>query len=436
MFTEITETNHNIMCLVGNGFDIAALSWINNILPEDIAKLGLGKNTKSSYEDFYRYIANDINRKTEFKNNLVYQKMEQDYKNFKSTSDENEKRKYNNWSNFEGIVDEMLFGKDPSAIIDIDKINCQKIEEDLLQLQRKFSEFLNDLLPTEKLVWFDRLASEGKYAYRCLQSFLQDFKYHEGDYEIYFPDHIYHHHKLNFLFVDFCYTTLLDSYINLDRNQFVVNKFKKSSNNFDFLPNPDSVFDERLDFCEDTIYQTRLVTQVVHPHGIQSVPRSILFGTEKKDPNLGKGQFTADERWRLIKSLWAQDEEKYLSDIKNTQLFIIFGMSLSSVDGWWMTQIYRQLAPYKTEDIWKKPELIIYNYYANNMDNEKVIQSFIDACIYLEESEKTQKKLNAVKSRIKVITFGDEDRKQCFLGFPDSPENNRKKIKIFKSKRK
>ncbi|MCR5739600.1 MAG: bacteriophage abortive infection AbiH family protein [Lachnospiraceae bacterium] len=444
MFKKLTASNHNIMCLVGNGFDIGALEWLNTISSDEIAKSGLGKETGTSYPDFYNYIIDSDHpeRKEKFRDNRVFKQIELDFQEHeknKNSDDENIRNAKKNWADFESTVDKMLFGENPNKIMAYHESECKKIEEDLLQLQREFSTFLNDLLPINKIVEFDKKVSEGKYAFRSLQSFLRDLSYKDASEKtdnIYFPKYVSTGDKLNYLFVDFNYTMLLDSYINLDREQFTVKKFKKSPNNFDFMPNPKYAVKQCYEYEDGFLVQTQISTQVVHPHGIQSVPRSILFGTEKKGNNKSNNeQFTSDDRWRLIKSLWAQDKEKYFEDIQQTQLFILFGMSISSVDGWWMTQIYRRLSNYY-KDNWRKPELIIYNHYKSGRNSDDVRKAFRDACIYLDDYEKKDFLQKRVDDRIQVITFGDDNRPNVFLGFPNKdPNKNSKAIAVFKAEK-
>ena len=63
-------------------------------------------------------------------------------------------------------------------------------------------------------------------------------------------------------------------------------------------------------------------------------------------------------------------------------------------------------------------ELIIYNYIANERDAVQTKQAFIDSCIYLSDDEK--KSEDIAKNKIYVITYGDDNRKNTFLSFPDA----------------
>ncbi len=495
---------HNIMCLVGNGFDVAALTWLNNSKTSQISRdSGFGNNVKSSYEDFYNYL--EFCKDNNLKENYIYIVMEDrkkkarfnEYSSIEKTNDD-DKNEIKNWADFEGIIGEILEGiheKKLDENNDTIKVICkkqeidlkkpvsflEKLEKDMLELQRYFSVFLNKLLPAEKIVEFDRLVSEGALATKSLSEFLSDLGLHRGEklYELYeedddhdleknppnFPFLVDYGHMLNFLFVDFCYTPLLDSYIEMDRGQLNVERPETGGDpkaNFKFYRNFKGKFEEtgklgkpintfiaycgkigsesnftediRGDYDKEENYApiknissrdeifalTRILTQVIHPHGIQDAPRSILFGTENC-----KIKNSLDKRWRLIKSLWARDEEKYLADIKKTQLFIIFGMSVTYVDGWWMSEIYKRIVEFNKKDIRPQdvPELIIYNYIGdknNQKSPEDIRRRFFKACIYVEKDEKDEKdeKLigeDFVRKHIYVVNF--DSGKNIFLGF-------------------
>ena len=83
---------------------------------------------------------------------------------------------------------------------------------------------------------------------------------------------------------------------------------------------------------------------MVHPHGIQYTPRSLLFGIDSA---------TGSAR-RLTKPYWAQNEIKYGDLFADTDLFIVFGCSLGETDGWWWRTIAKTLLQVD------KSELIIY----------------------------------------------------------------------------
>ena len=84
-----------------------------------------------------------------------------------------------------------------------------------------------------------------------------------------------------------------------------------------------------------TNWSSYLLTDIIHPHGIQEIPRSILFGIDMDVYDKGRSK-----EKRFVKSYWAQYDIKYQSYFEEAELFIIFGMSLSITDGWWLDQIF------------------------------------------------------------------------------------------------
>lgn len=75
-------------------------------------------------------------------------------------------------------------------------------------------------------------------------------------------------------------------------------------------------------------YSSYLVTNIIHPHGIQGVPRSILYGVDIPDFNKGTSRTK-----RLVKSYWSRYDVNYNSYFKETKLFIMYGMSISKTGG-------------------------------------------------------------------------------------------------------
>ncbi len=409
-YNEGKRKQHNIMCLVGNGFDIAAIQEINK--DESVKNLGLGPYVKSRYPDFFDYL--QFSKIIDENENSVYREM---------VARSKQKKKPDDWCDFESIVDDMVFGNSGSTSITESEI--KKIEEDLRNLQYAFSAFLNRLLPSEKIVKHDELVRKEKLYRQCLRYFIGDVDDEDPGNEIRFPGNVTHDNLLNFLFVDFNYTMLLDSYINCDKESFDVKLYQKG-HNFYFYPNPRGKIKYLNDKLNDGTGASgakegysryvRILTHVVHPHGIKDAPGSMLFGTENTDWDQNNNK---DIRYRFIKSEWARDEEKYGSDFDNTRLFIIFGMSISKTDGWWMTRIYRRLLDGEKNqmDESDKPELIIYNFEPNGLDRQKLIDKFIKACIYLKPSEKKKPKKDSVIKHIHIATFNGENN--SFLGYYD-----------------
>ena len=70
----------------------------------------------------------------------------------------------------------------------------------------------------------------------------------------------------------------------------------------------------------DDGYSTYVLTDVVHPHGILSTPRSLLFGIDAEDDY--KKQ--RDRAHPLKKAYWSQAHALYQGHFAQTDLFIIF----------------------------------------------------------------------------------------------------------------
>lgn len=85
-----------------------------------------------------------------------------------------------------------------------------------------------------------------------------------------------------------------------------------------------------------------LVSDVVHPHGVQHTPRSLLFGIDDVDDAGVK---------RLSKPYWAQNKVKYGDLFQKTDMFIIFGCSLGETDRWWWRSILDGLLSNKDADM-------------------------------------------------------------------------------------
>lgn len=347
---------HNIMVLVGNGFDIALLNKYNQ---------GKLKGKTSTYSDFYDYIkyfslCDD--------KNILLQRMTKDLEKGKE-----------NWSDFEGTIDELL--KDAN-------VSVEEIEKCVDDFQMFFTKFLNDLVDSDILLSINTEAKSKKLAMQSLSHFLKDL---DETCKINFPQNTYHYDLFSFLFVNFCYTSLLDNYIYLDKGQFDPHKWKTVDRNFDFYPELGTAKNK-------TVYSTYLVTDVIHPHGTQDVPRSIIFGTDLPDFNKGNSK-----EKRLIKSYWSRYDVKYKPYFQNVELFIIYGMSISKTDGWWLDQIFDSI-------INSDSELIIYKY--GNETEESIKEKYIEACIRHKDASKEE--IEKVKNNIYIVTFKSNDT--YFLG--------------------
>lgn len=220
---EKLDGQHNIMVLVGNGFDIAVLNKFGD-------KKMNGKSTK--YSDFFEYV-------TYFRlcddNNLIYKKMKEDHEQDKE-----------NWCDFESSVDELL----GEMINDGRQGEIPKLETDLDAIQNSFSRFLNDIVTTDVVLKLNDKSKANKWADTSLSKFMGDINPKD---DMMFVKNTYHYNLYNFLFINFNYTELLDNYIYLDKSQFEPHRYKNADRNFTFFPNPDGKLTE---FNEDTSWSS------------------------------------------------------------------------------------------------------------------------------------------------------------------------------------
>ena len=464
-----SKKQHNIMCLVGNGFDTAIFNKYVSGIP----------NKKSSYSDFYDYItfhgllnmANDaentgklIDEKTR---NIIYNKMKGDkntyekrLKNYEKHKKEAEEKHIEltnrepelNWCDFEKSIDELIFDdtvrtqyinqyndelvstlKQSNKKVSDENIELayyKRINNDLIVMRDNFSRFINDLLSSDIIINLNKDARNYKWAYQSLQNFLEDLKNSDNIKNLEFPHKCQNAHLMNFGFFCFNYTTLLDNYICLDQGQFDPHTYKDADTNFIFNADPNGMFSvdhENNDNSnkKDRFLSVYLLADIIHPHGIKDVPRSMLFGTENPKYNV------KEYNKNFVKSYWGQNNRKYLKDFQETELFIIYGMSLGSSDGWWMGNVYKRLLGHNSKDSEtdNKAELIIYFFSKDELDNaaeieyqNKIKENFCNACVFYDEdkikyskSKRVKKYNELVKSRIYVVILHDNNN--SFLGF-------------------
>ncbi len=349
---EKLRKQHNILVLVGNGFDLALLRKYN---------VGKMKGKTTSYTDFYEYIKY-YNLSNE--NNLLYKKMTEDREKGKE-----------NWSDFEATIDEMVKSSPQ---------NIELIENCIDEFQAYFTRFLNELVNSDVLLEISKDVMNKRLALQSLSCFMKDL---EDRYDINFSSDADHYDLYYYVFFNFNYTSLLDNYLYLDKEQFDPHKWKYVDRNFEFYPNKTG-----------TNWSSYLVSDVIHPHGFQDIPRSILFGIDLPQYDRGRGK-----EKRLIKSYWAQYDVKYKSYFDNVELFIIYGMAISQTDGWWFDQIFDSILK-------NNSELIIYKYGTETEQN--IQNTFINACIRHMHSSKED--IARVKQHIRVVTFEKNDT--YFLG--------------------
>lgn len=242
---------HQIMVFVGNGFDMAVLKKY-------------GKGITTSYESFYSFFKYKYPNNT---NNLLIQQMERAKSEGK-----------NNWSDFEEILYQTLF-----VLPDSEKEQIYKLNNDLSEIQQSFSRFLNDVIDNDIISSISKandVAKEplfencAKTTLKC--SFLKDLS--KEQYEIMsFHNNFDNQELLKYVFINFNYTSFLDNYLYLNKEMFDPEPFY-TSNNIVLDLNPSKY--KHCGFADPFI--NLLPIDIFHPHGIQDVPKSLLFWNRKQ----------------------------------------------------------------------------------------------------------------------------------------------------------
>lgn len=357
-----TRKQHNIMALVGNGFDIKVLEKYR---PDDAIT--------TRYEKFFDFLTYDAKN---IEDNSIYKQMRKNRDNGKQTK---------NWADFEELL--------PSAS-----------KPEITQIQEEFSKFLNEVVTVEIQNKLGQDATNNKWAIHTMSRFLDDINKEEIA-NIKFTDNVGHYHVLNYLFMNFNYTDLLDNYLYLDKNQFDPHEYKSVDTNLRFYTgrmNDGLSSDEKA--CS-----TDLVSRVVHPHGRQSISRSLLFGTNDDGdiPGCHGKNLTS-------KKYWAQYNVQYANLFDETELFIIYGMSIGETDKWWWRKICEALAESE-----KKPELIIYNY-GHDKDDKKAIDDMKNEILKFRPSNVDA---DSIKDKIFIVNFTDDDD-PYFLSLKDVADSS------------
>lgn len=371
-----TNKQHNIMVLVGNGFDIDLLQRFGT------------RNMLTTYQDFFeKYIYPNKSKIPNYANNIFFSELERRWLYMKSN---NMQYSTNDWADFESWL--------PGLV----KIQPNKnlLERNLNELQYYFSQFLDYVVNEEVKYNVDQIAqfqnsSQESITMKSFEYFLKDLSEEEYNRAI-FPKTTWYYDVYNFLFVNFNFTTLLDDYIYLGKGQFDRIRDKGDIRNFQFYSNPRS-FLKTWSYDSSISWSSVLQTNVIHPHGQQSIPRSLLFGSS--DESLTKNKLTS----RFNKEYWAQYSIKYEKLFDETQLFIIYGSSIGESDKWWWQEIcyslikgYRNLIP--------ACELIVYSYEDSfNKD------AFLNKYCKCPDKDK-------IKDRIHVVNYNNSNN-NAFLSF-------------------
>ena len=365
---------HQVMVFIGNGFDIAVLK-----------KYGRGITT--SYDSFYAFFKYEY---PDRQDNLLVQQMER----AKSVGRVD-------WSDFEKILGEML-----RSFSGTNEELMRKLDRDLNEIQQVFSQFLNNVIDNAVISNISKandiiVKKIGKI--NCAQAmangaFLRDLS--KCQYEtMRFHNGFNKNELLKYVFINFNYTSLLDNYMCLNKELFDPKPFSTSRNNTILDLNP---YKYRHHNYPDPYVQL-LPIDIFHPHGIQDVPKSLLFGIENETYCKNR-----DFRRTFVKSLWAQCAVRYQNKFAETELFIIYGCSIGESDSWWWQRIYERL-------ISENPaELIIYNY---GCDDENMIkEKFLNNCCLKEYDPY---KLQQARANIYVVNCGPQAGKEAqFMSLP------------------
>lgn len=355
----------NVMILVGNGFDIKILSKV------------FGKKVTTSYSKFFDY----LQYAGCGKENLIFSRMKEDKKKYEESGGV----LCQNWSDFEVSL--------------YDLATCENIEtlrEHLFEIQTYFSMFLAEIVTPEVLKTLGEKASKNEWAVNTMRKFLGDLD-EESFGKLRFVDER-HYLLYNFLFINFNYTSLLDNYIWLDKKQFDPMPNSSVDRNFVFYSNPKG-YKNCKGIKKNWRPSSYILTDIIHPHGLQAIPKSILFGY---DPETFDSHKRVEKEF--VKVFWARNELKYRECFEGTELFIIYGASIGKTDRWWWKGIFDLLL----KDV---AELIIYNYSTTMLDSvEETKNKFIDACFEKEETRNavSVEEIKKVYSNIYVVNFNDD----------------------------
>ena len=390
------KEQHNIMMLVGNGFDISVLNYLESKYSTD-------------YKSFFYYL-----KSIKFNNdNVLFQKMDElRIRDEQAQQAQNEEGRVPNWSDFESILQEFIFSPDHLSI-------REQLKEDLGEIQYEFSHFLNFVVSPDLLSKLDKKSSKSKWGYRTYASFIADLD--EEDYKKFnflrkfdFSNGGAHYHVFNFSIINFNYTALLDNYLHLDKDQFDPHPYGSVDTNFQFRFNPRDYenYDYRSYPNAETGCSAYLTTEIYHPHGLQQIPRSLLFGIDgnrRKYSNKIESSafdfFTKLYAPQFEKVFWAQTPLRYEKAISETELFIIFGSSRGETDRWWWSHILSAI-------FYGNAELIIYQRLSSDCDQGKMkreirkefIENNFDQKLFKNEYTEVFEK---IYSRISIVLYRD-----------------------------
>ncbi|MFS9301105.1 AbiH family protein [Streptococcus parasanguinis] len=361
----------NIMALFGNGVDIQLMEYLKSPY-------------RTSYQNFYNYLC----YKNFDKDNIIFQKMTEDKKD-----NENNSNIKQNWSDFENSLIE-IFSEN-------NYINEARLTNDFNHFQVEFSNFLNDIITPNMLAQIGNDSSKSELAISSFQKFLADLD--ESNFrKLSFPSKLYHYKLFNWEILNFNYTSMLDNILVLDKEQYDPHPWPHADRQISFAANPNNFTNDHCSWDSSTYFSSYLMTNITHPHGYQNVPKSMLFGFDNE--NQITNVDNRNKAKNFLKPYWAQNDKKHKSYFNNTDLFILYGLSLGDSDFWWWNNILNSLL--ETDS-----ELIIYNYNSNNESDSETINRFIDVAkkvqLTAEDIEKLHKKIAVVQydSKSKLHAF-------------------------------
>lgn len=368
------ERQHNIMVLVGNGFDIQVTRRYKS-------------RFSPRYPAFYHYLlSRDFDP-----SNLVVQQMAA----AKEASQEN-------WSNVEAAIGRLIT---PNG----GRHSADDVYKATLAIQVAFSEYLELVAPPDLLARVGEDSANGALAVKSMADFVGDVAKGSRTFSSFvFPQETTHYDLFNYLFVNFNYTPLLDDYVYRDARQFQPHGWKWADRNFQFQPNPTNHAHGHGN--EKTSFSSYVRSEVIHPHGNQQIPRSLLFGIDAPD-TFAPGR---DPNRQLMKPYWAMNRIEYGHLFSDTRLFIIFGCSLGESDGWWWRRVYEALNS-KADDGTLRSELIIYWWspVASAHAREEVLGTFFAGVArHSDEPDRA-----SVEDQIQVVLYTD-DSPPTFLATP------------------
>ena len=377
----------NIMAFFGNGVDIQLMEYLKSPY-------------RTSYQNFYNYLC----YKNFDKDNMIFQKMTEDKKD--NEKDPNIKQ---NWSDFENSLIEIF--NQPGWL------KIEKLTKDFTQFQIEFSNFLNEIITPNMLARLGNDSTEKGIALNSFTRFLGDLDWKNFN-KLAFPRKTKHYSLFNWEILNFNYTSMLDNILSLDKGQFDPHPHKFADRQILFYPNPEDRESKLEEFIhngkleegyvvdpylnKDTEYSSYLMINITHPHGYQNVPKSMLFGFDNGS------QITQEKKRYLakhfLKPYWAQNDRRYKSYFNNTDLFILYGLSLGDSDFWWWNNILNSLL--ETDS-----ELIIYNYNSNNESDSDTINRFINVAT----NEKLDDgKLDKLYKKIAIVQYNSETKLYAF----------------------